>query len=59
VKSALGHDVVAKEFFLAKGTTRDYTCLLKPIAWGSNFSNVAAGGEAGRAVAASNVENRE
>lgn len=51
--SAQGHGEVVAEFVLAKGTTRDETCLLKKITWGINLSPIAAEGKAGRAIAAS------
>ncbi len=60
VTSAQGHGVVAEKFVLAKGTTRNETCLLKPVTWGSNLSILAAEGEADRAIAASSgFGNRE
>jgi hypothetical protein len=58
--SGQGHGLVVAEFVLAKGTTRDETCLLKKITWGSNLSPIAAEGKAGRAIAARcGFENRE
>ncbi len=37
VKSAQVHGVVAAEFVLVKGTTRDDTWILKKITWGATF----------------------
>ncbi len=60
VMSAHRHGVVVVEIVLAVWTTRDDTCLLKPVTWGGNFSYVALKGEAGRnIVASSGVGNRE
>ncbi len=53
------HGVVVVEIVLAIGTTRDDTCLLKPVTWGANLSKVAFEGEAGRNFeASSGVGNR-
>ncbi len=60
VISTHSYGVDVTEFFLAEGTTRDYTCHLKLVIWVCNFSIVGPEGEAGRAIAANNgVENRE
>ena len=57
--SAHRHGVVVVEIVLAIGTTRDDTCLLKPVTWGGDFSNVTFEGEAGRNFeASSGVGNR-
>ncbi len=59
VMSAHRHGVVV-EIVLAVGATRDDTCLLKPVTWGGNFSNVAFEGKACRNILAnSGVGNRE
>ena len=60
VMSVYRHGVVEVEIVLAVRTTREDTCLLKPVTWGGNFSNVAFEGDAVRAiVASSGVGNRE
>ncbi len=60
VISAHRHGLVVVEIVLAVGTTRDDTCLLKPVTWVGNLSNVTFEGEAGRnIVARSGVGNRE
>ncbi len=53
VMSAHRHGVVVREIVLAVGTTRDDTCLLKPVTLGGNLSNVAFKGEPGRNIEAS------
>ena len=59
VMSVYRHGVVEVEIVLAVGTIREDTCLLKPVTWGGNLSNVAFEGEAGRNFeACSGVGNR-
>jgi hypothetical protein len=60
VMSAHRQGEVVVEIVLAVGATIDDTCLIKPVAWGGNLSNVEFEGEAGRnIIASSGVGNRE